>query len=137
MKKIEQRYPECISVKCVVVDKYQGEENDIVLLSLVRSNKEGKIGFLGVSNRICVALSRAKKGLYLTGNIELLSRSKLWAEIKETLERKNAIGKNFESKSRSFSYIIEDYNRDQEFRHLKVTEPTKPEVSIKKLNNGF
>ena len=33
-------------VKVHVVDKYQGEENDIILLSLVRSNQEGKVGFL-------------------------------------------------------------------------------------------
>ena len=45
-----------------VVDNYQGEENDIVILSLVRSNENGKIGFLKKANRICVALSRAKHG---------------------------------------------------------------------------
>jgi superfamily I DNA and/or RNA helicase len=44
------------------VDNYQGEENEIILLSLVRSNKNDSIGFLKVSNRVCVALSRARKG---------------------------------------------------------------------------
>jgi hypothetical protein len=48
-----------------VVDNYQGEENDIVLLSLVRSNEDGKIGFLSIENRVCVALSRAKFNRYL------------------------------------------------------------------------
>ncbi|KAJ1619021.1 hypothetical protein T492DRAFT_916359, partial [Pavlovales sp. CCMP2436] len=40
---------------CVLrsVDQYQGEENEVVLLSLVRSNAEGSIGFLGVDNRVC------------------------------------------------------------------------------------
>ena len=47
------------------VDNYQGEENDIVILSLVRSNKQNNIGFLRIPNRICVALSRAKKGILL------------------------------------------------------------------------
>ena len=46
--------------KVVTVDSYQGEENDIVLLSLVRSSKNGNIGFLSVDNRVCVALSRAR-----------------------------------------------------------------------------
>ncbi|XP_046375700.2 NFX1-type zinc finger-containing protein 1-like [Haliotis rufescens] len=55
-------------VRVVAVDSYQGEENDIVLLSLVRSGEETKIGFLNENNRICVALSRAKKGLYVIGN---------------------------------------------------------------------
>ncbi|XP_046375708.2 NFX1-type zinc finger-containing protein 1-like [Haliotis rufescens] len=55
-------------VRVVAVDSYQGEENDIVLLSLVRSGDETKIGFLNENNRICVALSRAKIGLYVIGN---------------------------------------------------------------------
>ncbi|KAK3574831.1 hypothetical protein QTP86_018421, partial [Hemibagrus guttatus] len=58
-------------VKVHVVDKYQGEENDIVILSLVRSNQEGRVGFLQIPNRVCVALSRAKKGLYCIGNMGL------------------------------------------------------------------
>ena len=51
------------------VDNYQGDENDIVILSLVRSNKQNNLGFLKASNRICVALSRAKKGILLFGII--------------------------------------------------------------------
>jgi hypothetical protein len=50
------------------VDSYQGEENDIVLLSLVRSNRNLSIGFLDSKNRLVVALSRARRGLYLFGN---------------------------------------------------------------------
>lgn len=57
------------------VDNYQGEENDIILLSLVRSNKENNIGFLKNSNRICVALSRAKKGFYIFGNFNTIEQS--------------------------------------------------------------
>jgi helicase required for RNAi-mediated heterochromatin assembly 1 len=48
------------NVKVTTVDNYQGEENDFILLSLVRSNNEDKIGFLEVENRVCVALSRAR-----------------------------------------------------------------------------
>jgi helicase required for RNAi-mediated heterochromatin assembly 1 len=50
------------------VDSYQGEENDIILLSLVRSNDSLGIGFLESRNRLVVALSRARRGLYLFGN---------------------------------------------------------------------
>lgn len=68
--------------KVVTVDSYQGEENDIVLLSIVRSNDIGKIGFLDVENRVCVALSRAKRGFFIFGNGELLcSESKLWSKV--------------------------------------------------------
>lgn len=68
------------------VDSYQGEENDIVILSLARSNDAGKIGFLEVENRVCVALSRAKLGFYLFGNANLLAgRSRLWADVVNTM----------------------------------------------------
>ncbi len=81
-------------VRCIVVDKYQGEENEIVLLSLVRSNEEEKIGFLNIENRVCVALSRAKKGLYICGNMDIFSKkSSLWENIKNILKEQNAIGK--------------------------------------------
>ncbi|KAK6319679.1 hypothetical protein J4Q44_G00108900 [Coregonus suidteri] len=79
-------------VKVHVVDKYQGEENDIVLLSLVRSNKQGKVGFLNIPNRVCVALSRAKKGLYCIGNMDMLGKVKLWSNILHTLREKDQVG---------------------------------------------
>ena len=56
----------------VTVDSYQGEENEVVILSLVRSNERGQIGFLNIDNRVCVALSRAKCGFYIFGNGMLL-----------------------------------------------------------------
>lgn len=56
----------CRDVRVTVVDNFQGEENDIILLSLVRSNDENKIGFLRTDNRICVALSRAKYELLMS-----------------------------------------------------------------------
>ncbi|XP_046375706.2 NFX1-type zinc finger-containing protein 1-like [Haliotis rufescens] len=69
-------------VNVVAVDSYQGEENDIVLLSLVRSGNKGSIGFLKEENRVCVALSRAKIGLYVIGNFtHIAEHSELWKKI--------------------------------------------------------
>lgn len=66
----------------VTVDSYQGEENKVVILSLVRSNDKNQIGFLGVDNRVCVALSRAQCGFYLFGNGGLMYRnSKTWERV--------------------------------------------------------
>ncbi|GBL83940.1 NFX1-type zinc finger-containing protein 1 [Araneus ventricosus] len=80
-------------VRFTVVDNFQGEESDIVLISFVRSNEEGQIGFLKISNRVCVALSRARKGLYCIGNFSLLAeKSNLWKNIIKTLEDSKAIG---------------------------------------------
>ena len=81
-------------VRVCAVDNFQGEENDIILLSLVRSNEEGKIGFLQTENRVCVALSRAKKGFYCIGNISLLKeKSPLWRKIMDDMEEGGNVGK--------------------------------------------
>ena len=75
------------------VDNYQGEENQIILLSLVRNNGQGKIGFLKEENRVCVALSRAREGLYITGNMDdLLVKNNIWPKIRDVLVRQQAIG---------------------------------------------
>ena len=84
-------------LKICAVDDFQGEENEIILLSLVRSNKENSIGFLAESNRICVALSRARKGLYCIGNFSLLKRkSDLWKEISNHLQATNGMADSLE-----------------------------------------
>ncbi|XP_069814290.1 NFX1-type zinc finger-containing protein 1-like [Dendropsophus ebraccatus] len=80
-------------IRVCVVDKYQGEENEIIILSLVRSNLEGNAGFLKIPNRVCVALSRAKKGLFCIGNMELLSKIPLWNAIRDVLQEHGLIGK--------------------------------------------
>lgn len=60
LKKVLGTMANCKGVRVTCVDNFQGEENDIILLSLVRSNHESKIGFLSIENRVCVALSRAR-----------------------------------------------------------------------------
>lgn len=80
-------------VRVTTVDNYQGEENKIILLSLVRNNGEGKVGFLKEENRVCVALSRAREGLYIMGNMsDLLVKNDIWPKINDVLKNSNAIG---------------------------------------------
>ena len=82
-------------VRVCAVDNFQGEENDIILLSLVRSNEEGKIGFLQIENRVCVALSRAKEGFFCIGNISLLeAKSSLWSKIIKDMRASGNVGKH-------------------------------------------
>ncbi|KAJ6257563.1 hypothetical protein Dda_7348 [Drechslerella dactyloides] len=76
-------------IRVATVDSYQGEENEIVILSLCRSNMSGSIGFLSIPNRVCVALSRAKRGFYMFGNAGLLSQvSSLWWDILQILNNR-------------------------------------------------
>ena len=80
-------------VRVTTTDNYQGEECDIVLLSLVRSNKEGKAGFVTIPNRVNVALSRARDGMYVVGNFSMIrSASKLWDTICEKVSTSGRIG---------------------------------------------
>lgn len=106
-------------VRVAAVDDFQGEENEIILLSLVRSNPEGTIGFLGNQNRTCVALSRAKKGLYVIGNLSMLCRKDktVWPEIIQDLEQRQCIGEalplycRVHQKKRVFAAVPEDFHR--------------------------
>jgi len=65
------------------------------LLSLVRSNPKGIIGFLNTSNRICVALSRAKQGMYVIGNGDLLlQKNDVWKAIIQIFKARNLFSAN-------------------------------------------
>lgn len=87
---------ELSSVRTTVVDNFQGEENDIIILSLVRNNNRNSVGFLRIDNRVCVALSRARNGLYILGNIRMLaSSSPLWAHMEQVLTEHGEIGEEF------------------------------------------
>lgn len=65
------------------VDAFQGREKDIIVISCVRSNDIGSIGFLSDLRRMNVALTRARFGLYVIGNAETLQSNKDWGEFIE------------------------------------------------------
>uniref|UniRef100_A0A8D8VRA4 NFX1-type zinc finger-containing protein 1 n=1 Tax=Cacopsylla melanoneura TaxID=428564 RepID=A0A8D8VRA4_9HEMI len=93
---VSSRFPHLINMRITTIDAYQGEENKIILLSLVRSNAHNNIGFLKTANRVCVALSRAQQGLFIMGNIKCLTHdSELWQHIKRVLVARRAINDNF------------------------------------------
>jgi helicase required for RNAi-mediated heterochromatin assembly 1 len=75
-------------VQIATVDAYQGEENDIILLSLVRSNEHRGIGFLQQINRACVALSRAKSGLFIFGNAKcIVGYNPFWKTVIDQMRK--------------------------------------------------
>ncbi|XP_070575223.1 NFX1-type zinc finger-containing protein 1-like [Ptychodera flava] len=103
-------------VRICPVDNFQGEENDIILLSLVRSNEQGKIGFLNIENRVCVALSRAKMGFYCIGNFKLLGlKSQLWKNIVGDLQIAGKIGKSLKIFCRNHPQTILKCARGEDF----------------------
>ena len=80
-------------LRVATVDNFQGEEADIVIFSAVRSNDDGKLGFLEIANRVNVACSRARNGFYIFGNAQLLSRFPMWEKIINVFREKRKIGK--------------------------------------------
>ncbi|MCO5567021.1 hypothetical protein L7F22_020704 [Adiantum nelumboides] len=77
------------------IDRYQGSENRIVIVSLVRSNTEGKVGHLMALNRLCVTVSRARAGLYICGDADTLSmKSPHWRTLIEYFKNQSCIGDN-------------------------------------------
>src|SRR5262249_37799181 len=62
-------------IKVDTVDSYQGKENPIVIVSLVRSNPEYDMGFVRAANRVNVALSRAMERLIIVGSARMFGTS--------------------------------------------------------------
>jgi len=60
------------TLRIVTVDSAQGSEADVVVLSSVRSNMQHYMGFLSNTNRMCVAVSRAKERLVIVGHGDTL-----------------------------------------------------------------
>ncbi|KAJ1525539.1 hypothetical protein ONE63_010344 [Megalurothrips usitatus] len=75
------------TVQATTVDNFQGEENDIIILSLVRCNPSGSIGFLKVANRATVGLSRARNGFVMLGSLPCLASSRVpvWEHVQRML----------------------------------------------------
>lgn len=93
IRKLMKKHSILENVRATAVDNYQGQECDIVLVSFVRSNDDGNIGFLKDANRVNVALSRARKGLYCAGNFDFLAKNnELWQKITTNLSAQDAIG---------------------------------------------
>jgi len=85
---ILQSYKTQISVN--TVDGFQGQERDIIAISLVRSNDEGTIGFLSDTRRMNVALTRAKTKLIVVGDSATVASHKFYANMLQYFENINA-----------------------------------------------
>jgi ATP-dependent RNA/DNA helicase IGHMBP2 len=70
------------------VDSFQGQERDIIALSLVRSNTKGEVGFLGDIRRINVALTRARKKLIIVGDSATLGSHPFYLELLDYVQQK-------------------------------------------------
>lgn len=65
------------------VDGFQGQERDVILISMVRGNDEGRIGFLGDLRRMNVAITRARMKLIILGDTSTLSKTRFYRKLIE------------------------------------------------------
>lgn len=90
---VELLRAEFVDVKNVsvnTVDSFQGQERDIIYISMVRSNDKGEIGFLKDYRRMNVAMTRAKKKLVIIGDSATLGNDKFYSDLLSFAESINA-----------------------------------------------
>ena len=92
-------YPQLIpemTPQVSTIDRFQGDENDFIIVSLVRSNKctkKNNIGFMNEMNRRCVTQSRARRGMYFVGNGETYASSSTWLPVISKMKQEGCYGK--------------------------------------------
>ena len=89
VKVIQEKTP----VEVKTVDGFQGREKEIIIISTVRSNDYGNIGFLSDLRRLNVAITRAKRKLIIIGNKETLKSNPTYERLIEFVENENLIVK--------------------------------------------
>lgn len=68
------------------VDGFQGQERDVIFISLVRANEEGQIGFLNDLRRMNVAITRARMKLVILGDAATLTRHSFYKKLMESIQ---------------------------------------------------
>ena len=86
LKKREYFKPFRKLISVNTVDGFQGQERDIILISLVRSNDEGQIGFLRDLRRMNVAITRARMKLIILGDATTMVRHPFYRKLYEYIE---------------------------------------------------
>ena len=89
VKLIQEKTP----VEVKTVDGFQGREKEIIIISTVRSNPHGNIGFLKDLRRLNVAITRAKRKLIIIGNADTLITNPTYARLIEFVESENLLVK--------------------------------------------
>ncbi|HIQ51603.1 MAG TPA: IGHMBP2 family helicase, partial [Nautiliaceae bacterium] len=69
------------------VDGFQGREKEIIIISLVRSNKNEEIGFLKDERRLNVAITRAKRKCIVVGDTKTISYYKVYSDLIEYIKK--------------------------------------------------
>jgi superfamily I DNA and/or RNA helicase len=97
VKKLRLMAPES-GMEIGSVDSFQGREKEAVIISLVRSNERGEVGFLADKRRLNVALTRARRLLIVIGDSATLSQNDFYKDFIEYVDSLDAHGSAWEWK---------------------------------------
>ncbi|XP_066963486.1 uncharacterized protein [Macrobrachium rosenbergii] len=80
-----------LNININTIDGFQGQERDIIILSFVRANSASQIGFLSESQRLNVALTRARRSCYVVASLSSLSQNKDWQSLISNAGARNLV----------------------------------------------
>ncbi|KAK2954668.1 putative Regulator of nonsense transcripts 1 like protein [Blattamonas nauphoetae] len=111
-----------LQVEIASIDAFQGREKDFIILSCVRSNEAGGIGFLGDPRRLNVAITRARYGLIIIGNPHVLSVDMMWNRLLSHFITKNCVVEGELDRLRPSSITLQPPLHDVTISHYTPTE---------------
>jgi hypothetical protein len=85
-----ERHISC-EIEVASVDGFQGNEKEYIIFSCVRSNEHSGVGFVNDYKRLNVALTRAKRGLIIVGNMNTLKQSFVWEMLLNHFQKNKCI----------------------------------------------
>ena len=89
LKKSEYFKPLRRQISVNTVDGFQGQERDVIMISLVRSNDDGQIGFLRDLRRMNVAMTRARMKLFVLGDATTMTRHPFYNKLYHYIRKLN------------------------------------------------
>jgi superfamily I DNA and/or RNA helicase len=144
-----------ISAKLITIrtiDGFQGQERDVIAISLVRSNSRSKIGFLADYRRINVAMTRAKKKLLIIGDSSTLCKDPFFEALFSYVQKNGAVTSmpddeynkqleeiitDFREKYRSDSILITAGLPTSILNRIDEDNPTQPDMTTEYQNKEY
>ncbi|EGC37184.1 hypothetical protein DICPUDRAFT_150267 [Dictyostelium purpureum] len=118
-----------IDIEINTIDGFHGVEKDIIIFSCVRSER---LGFLNDKSQINIAITRAKYGLFIIGNKNLLEKDTIWSQLIKYISEIGKIQtynikdiKNFSKATKEFNILHQESLATGEFSHFKTREGTR------------
>lgn len=115
---LREKYPE---LEIRSVDGFQGREKEVVILSLVRSNPGGEVGFLAEPRRLNVAITRAKRHVTVIADVDTVGKDKVLKGLMEYLEANGDV-----RSAMQYEHLVRD---------LDVKRPEGLEFTLKDESN--